>query len=192
MDILKNSLRQSHDYVEMIVKKGDVVIDATAGNGKDTCFLASLVGKEGRVYAFDIQKEAIEATRVLLLKQGLLDCVELIKDGHQNLDKYVKSSVSCVMFNLGYRPGGEHRIATDFNTTKDAIQKSLDILMFSGIITIVVYHGKDSGSKEKDALLDFVKSLDPKRYKVMETQFMNQVNNPPILVCIQKTKHRIV
>lgn len=189
MDVLKNSLRQSHDYAGIIVKKGDKVIDATAGNGKDTCFLASLVGVEGRVYAFDIQKEAIEATRDLLLKKGLLDCVELIHDGHQHLDKYVGNPVSCVMFNLGYRPGGDHFIATDFKTTKIAIQKSLDILIFGGILTIVVYHGKDSGNEEKDEVLAFVKSLEPKSYKTMVTQFVNQVNNPPILVCIQKTKH---
>lgn len=188
MDLLKNSLQQSQDYVKMLVKKGDRVIDATAGNGKDSVFLASLVGPKGKVYAFDIQAKAIEATKNLLVKNNFLDHVELIVDGHQNLDKYISKQVNCVMFNLGYLPGGDHFLSTKFETTKTAINKSLNILKTGGIITIVIYHGKDSGNEEKDSLLSFVEGLKQDNYKVMVTQFVNQVNNPPILVCIQKVK----
>jgi len=59
MEAIKNSLGQSHDLIKKVVCEGDAVIDATAGNGNDTAFLAGLVGPSGRVYAFDIQKEAI-------------------------------------------------------------------------------------------------------------------------------------
>lgn len=38
---------------------GDTVIDATAGNGHDTVFLAQLVGRQGRVWAFDVQSSAL-------------------------------------------------------------------------------------------------------------------------------------
>jgi predicted methyltransferase len=52
--------------VEKYVKNGDIVIDATAGNGNDTLALLNLVGDNGKVYAFDIQEEAIEKTKHLL------------------------------------------------------------------------------------------------------------------------------
>ena len=40
-----------------------VALDGTAGNGFDTCFLAELVGKDGRVVAMDLQEDAIQITR---------------------------------------------------------------------------------------------------------------------------------
>ena len=42
------------------------VIDATSGNGYDTQFQANLVGSEGVVFAFDIQKESIEESSRLI------------------------------------------------------------------------------------------------------------------------------
>ena len=37
------------------VKPGDTVVDATAGNGGDTLWLARAVGAHGKIYAFDKQ-----------------------------------------------------------------------------------------------------------------------------------------
>ena len=48
------------DYFISLLKEGDVAIDATAGNGYDTLKLCKAVGNSGKVYAFDIQKDAIE------------------------------------------------------------------------------------------------------------------------------------
>jgi ubiquinone/menaquinone biosynthesis C-methylase UbiE len=48
------------------VSKGNVVVDATCGRGRDTLVLSQLVGKNGEVHAFDVQIEAISATRRLL------------------------------------------------------------------------------------------------------------------------------
>ena len=52
-----------HHFLEEYISEGDCCIDATAGNGNDTEFLCQRVGKTGKVYAFDIQKEAMEHTR---------------------------------------------------------------------------------------------------------------------------------
>ena len=41
---------------------GETVVDATAGNGNDTLFLAEYVGENGHVFAFDIQQAALEST----------------------------------------------------------------------------------------------------------------------------------
>ena len=60
--ILKNARHLAARYVEEILRPGDVAVDATMGNGKDTQFLCELVGETGRVYAFDVQEEALERT----------------------------------------------------------------------------------------------------------------------------------
>ena len=53
----------AHTILREAIRPGDTVIDATAGNGHDTVFLAEIVGSNGRVLAFDIQASAIEAAR---------------------------------------------------------------------------------------------------------------------------------
>ena len=42
--------------------EGDTAVDFTMGNGYDTEFLSRTVGETGHVYAFDIQKQAVEST----------------------------------------------------------------------------------------------------------------------------------
>ncbi|MCX7709600.1 MAG: methyltransferase domain-containing protein [Clostridia bacterium] len=186
MSILKNSLNQSHDIVRSVVQEGDTVIDATTGNGNDTVFLAELVGASGKVYSFDIQEQAIEKTRGKLESKGLLQRVQLIKDGHQNLDLYVNETVKAVMFNLGYLPGGDHSIGTRGNTTIEAVKKSMERIPVGGVVSIVVYYGGDSGFDEKEKVLEFVRTIDCKIYSVMQLEYVNQVNCPPILICIEK------
>ena len=52
------------------LKPGDTAVDFTMGNGNDTLFLSRTVGEGGRVYAFDIQEEALASTRQHLLENG--------------------------------------------------------------------------------------------------------------------------
>ena len=190
-ETIKNSLGQSHGLITKLVKEGDRVIDATAGNGNDTLFLAELVGENGKVYSFDIQQQALDNTRKKLAEHGLEDRVELILDGHQNMDKYVDGSVKTVMFNLGYLPNGDHSIGTKGETTIMAIEKAMRLIEVNGVVSIVVYYGGDSGFDEKDCLMEYIKHIDCRQYTVMKTDFVNQVNCPPIFVCIEKLLHNI-
>ena len=50
-------------FIREQVQAGDLCIDATAGNGNDTLLLCELVGKEGKVVAFDIQQVAVDNTK---------------------------------------------------------------------------------------------------------------------------------
>ncbi|HOV27623.1 MAG TPA: class I SAM-dependent methyltransferase [Pseudobacteroides sp.] len=186
MQFIKNCLGQSHEIVERIVKEGDTVVDATAGNGNDTVFLAKLAGESGKVYAFDIQERALSKTKEKLEDQGIAHRVELIRDGHENMGKYISGPVSVVMFNLGYLPGGDHSICTRFETTKSAVEAAMGLLKKNGLIVMVVYYGGDSGFEEKDALMDYIKTIDYKKYSVLKSEFVNQPNCPPLLVIIEK------
>ncbi|MDP4181485.1 MAG: class I SAM-dependent methyltransferase [Bacillota bacterium] len=186
MQIIKNCLGQSHDIACRVVKEGDLVIDATAGNGNDTAFLAGLVGATGKVYAFDVQEKAIKNTTEKLEAQQLRDRAILIHDSHENMTKYIDGCVTLVMFNLGYLPGGDHNISTKFESTSKAIESAMSLLKINGLIVMVVYYGGDSGFEEKNALMEYIKNIDSKHYSVMRAEFVNQANCPPLLICIEK------
>ncbi len=53
----------AQDLWGQVLRQGDVCVDATCGNGHDTAFLAKAVGRGGTVHAFDVQQQAIDATR---------------------------------------------------------------------------------------------------------------------------------
>ncbi|MCG8501487.1 MAG: methyltransferase domain-containing protein [Firmicutes bacterium] len=188
MNIPRNAIAISHDMAGRVVGEGDIVVDATAGKGQDTLFLAKRVGDSGQVYSFDIQPQALQMTEETLEKEKMLERVTLVLDGHENIDKHIKQPIKLVMFNLGYLPGGDHKIHTKAETTIRAIQKGLEMLTVNGMIMLVVYHGGDSGFEEKNAVMDFIQTLDYKKYSVLVHQFVNRINHPPIAVCIEKIK----
>ncbi|WP_446899711.1 tRNA (mnm(5)s(2)U34)-methyltransferase [Clostridium sp. LBM24168] len=161
-------------------------MDATMGNGNDTLFLLNIVGNTGKVYAFDIQKTAIINTRNRISKNGKLTSVELINDGHENIDKYVDKKVKLIMFNLGYLPGGDHSIATHCETTIIALKKSLNLLDKNGVIILVIYYGHKEEKIEKSMLEEYTSSLEQRKYNVVKISFENQINNPPFLIVIEK------
>lgn len=185
---MKNALGISHEIISKYLKEGDTAVDATAGNGNDTLLMAGLVGDAGMVYSFDIQNEALEKTKVKLKENKLEHRVKLIRSGHQYMDRFVTAKANAVMFNLGYLPGGDHKIATIPGNTIIAIKISLELLEVGGIITIVVYHGGDSGFAEKNAVIEYVKQLDYKKYSVLLMDFINWINYPPILLYIKKLR----
>lgn len=173
-------------FLDKIVQKGDVVIDATMGNGYDTIYLGNLVGENGKVYAFDVQEEAIKSTKKKVERDNMTDRVELILDGHQNLDKYVKEEASCVVFNLGYLPRAKHVVITKPDTTLEAIKKSLKLLKPNGIISIAAYIGHEGGLEEKNYICEYLDNLNQNEFNVLHMQFTNQINNPPQLILIEK------
>lgn len=174
------------NIMKAAIKRGDIAIDATMGNGNDTLFLAQLVGVEGKVFAFDIQHKAMINTEKMIVEKGLEKIATLILDGHQNVDQYVVGEVSGVMFNLGYLPKGNHQIITKPQTTIIAVGKCLKLLKPGGVITILVYHGHPGGRIEKEELFPYIENLDSKQFHVIKMDFINQKNTPPLLVIIIK------
>ena len=59
------------ELVEQALYPGALAVDATMGNGHDTLWLCGLVGENGHVYAFDVQREAVDRTRALLEGEGM-------------------------------------------------------------------------------------------------------------------------
>lgn len=185
-NLFTNAVEISKKISRAKIQPGDIVVDATMGNGNDTAFLCDLVGEKGKVYAFDIQQMAIENTKERLERLKLEERVELIHDGHENLDRYVEQGVKLIIYNLGYLPRGDHSLTTKSSTTIESIKKGLNLLNSNGVIIIVLYPGHESGRIEKLAIESFTKELDQKKFNVISINFTNQINYPPEIICIEK------
>ena len=171
----------AHDFLAQVITREDIVVDATMGNGHDTLFLAKLAKQ---VYAFDIQEQALEKTSQRLQEAGLTNA-ELILQGHETVDQFVKE-VKAAIFNLGYLPSADKSIITQPQTTLDALDKLCHMLVKGGRIAIMIYYGHEGGDIERDAVLDFVSQLPQQEYTATIYRTLNQINNPPFLVMIEK------
>jgi len=176
--------------MDLAVNEGDIAVDATVGNGHDTLYLAQRVGESGHVFGFDIQKEALAATTARLQEHNMLKRVTLFQASHDQLIEKIPAiyhgRITGAMFNLGYLPGGDKRIVTKPDSTIRAIEQLLQIMAKEGIIVIVVYHGHPEGAIERDALLHYTKAIDQKRAHVLKYEFINQMNNPPFIIALEK------
>ena len=179
-----------HDWIRPRLRPGDAAIDATAGNGQDTLFLARLVGESGRVYAFDIQAGAVEATRTLLAEHGFLSRVALYLAPHESMASVLPAPsgpVRAVMFNLGYLPGGDKALITRPATTLTALQTALALLAPGGLITVVSYPAHAGGGEEADALLQFCGDLNPELFRVIRCHHLITTDSlPPFALAIEK------
>ena len=173
-----------HHFAAEHIREGDCCIDATCGNGNDTLFLCGLVGKKGKIYAFDIQETAIENTRLRIRRAGCEKRVVLVCDGHERMKEYVSEEVSAVLFNFGYLPGGDHSVATKPETSVAAVEQGLSLLRTGGVMSLCIYSGGDTGYEEKNALLAYLKHLDQKKWLVLVSEFYNRKNDPPLPVFV--------
>ncbi|OHS86094.1 SAM-dependent methyltransferase [Streptococcus sp. HMSC34B10] len=178
---MKKPLEMAHDFLAQVITKDDVVVDATMGNGHDTLFLAKLAKQ---VYAFDIQEKALEKTSQRLQEAGLTNA-ELILQGHETVDQFV-GEVKVAIFNLGYLPSADKNIITKPQTTIEALEKLCRMLIKGGRIAIMIYYGHEGGDIERDAVMDFVSQLPQQEYTATIYRTLNQINNPPFLIMIEK------
>jgi predicted methyltransferase len=176
--------------LEKTVKSGNIVVDATLGNGHDAVYLAGLVGENGRVYGFDVQEEAIQSSQQRLLQHRMSEWVTLFHEGHENLLDKIPAEhhgkVTGAIFNLGYLPGGDKTIVTKPETTIAAIDQLLEMMAYEGIIILVIYHGHPGGAEERDTLLHYCEQIDQRLAHVLQYQFINQQNSPSFIVAIEK------
>jgi tRNA A58 N-methylase Trm61 len=169
--------------VKEVLREGDLAIDATAGNGHDSAFLAECVGASGRVIAFDIQPDAIDQARRHVTACGFADRVEFHQESHTNIPVHASpGTVAAVMFNLGYLPGGDHSIATESPQTLIAIDQAVEVLKPGGLISIVCYPGHAAGAGEAEAVEDKVTSLTEVGWRVAAYKMCGTHKPSPFLM----------
>ncbi len=174
--------QQAHELLTALVR-GNLAIDATAGNGHDTAFLANLVGPTGTVWAFDIQAAALQRTASRLRErsisvdlrlrsangaspvapQGPADAhrprVICVEASHTDMGSHLptasRGQIAAIMFNLGYLPGSDQSCITTTATTLIALGAAIDGLAPGGVLTVVVYPGHPGGREEATAVREW-------------------------------------
>ena len=140
----------AQEILKPLIRPGDLVIDATAGNGHDTVFLAECVGPSGKVLAFDVQEAALDSARSRLGKVGW---VEFFHESHARMaDHATAGSVAVIMFNLGYLPGENHELTTESAETLTALEVAARLLKGGGVLSVICYPGHPAGAAEAVAV----------------------------------------
>lgn len=166
-----------------------IYLDATLGKGNDTLFILNQPHFNGHIYSFDIQEQAIKISQEKIKAHPHRESVTIIQDGHQNLNQYVQDpSIHGAIFNLGYLPGGDHSITTLPQSTLEALDKIQARLVVGGQIFIMVYSGHLQGQEEKNSLFDYLSTWPQEYFQVLHYGFINQRNNPPLLLIIERIK----
>ncbi|MGF6147559.1 Methylase of polypeptide chain release factors [Kingella potus] len=184
--MLLPALAFARSLLEGRLKNGGRALDGTAGNGFDTLLLARLVGTTGRVWAFDIQTQALENTRGRLKAAGAEAQVRLVCDSHANLSRHIAEPLDAAVFNFGYLPGGDKSLATRADTSTAALEAALSLLADGGILTAVLYGGHPQGAEESAAVQAWARNLPQERFHVLRYGFTNQRNCPPLLLAVEK------
>ncbi len=185
---LRSARYLAAEILQRAVSPGDAVIDATMGNGHDTLFLCQLAGETGRVYAFDVQEQAVESTKKRLEEAGILSRAALFCIGHEHIAEKVPGPVSAVVFNLGWLPGGDHSVTTHWETTKKAVESALSLLKPMGVLVICAYPGHAEGDRERAALTAFLSALPPQQFNVLHQKFLNAGPGAPECFVVQKQR----
>ncbi len=182
----------AHQIIEALLKDGDIAIDATVGNGHDTQFLARQVGSHGHIYGFDIQQQALNATRKRLSEHLLNDNVTLFHASHAEMQHRIPAEchgiVRAIMFNLGYLPGSDKSVITDAESTIIALTGACRLLARPGILTVLAYPGHTGGDTEMLQVQNWALHLEPTEFRCQIHESSIPKPNAPRLFCIEKTQ----
>lgn len=157
-----------------------VAVDFTCGNGYDTLALAELANV---VYAFDVQAQAIDETRRRL---GEAPHVQVIQDSFVNFRHYIREAIDLAVFNLGYLPGSDKQIVTQWADVEACLQALLIQLSPQGRVVIVSYPGHEEGQCETEGLKDMLQRLDATDFRTFSLLHLNGRNQPPQLYLIER------
>jgi predicted methyltransferase len=168
---------EAQRFAERYLTEGSIAIDATAGNGFDSLFLAERVGDSGIVYAIDIQENAIQTVRGKLERAGTIHRCRLLVDSHANLDTIVDSAhvgkIDVAMFNLGYLPFGDKTRRTQLGSTLIALGHVAKLIRPGGLISILAYRGHLGGTEETEGVSQWV---DDRRAEYQVDRFHDPAN----------------
>lgn len=188
--IVPSILDLTKQIISRAVSPGGLVVDGTLGNGHDTLFLAGLVGEQGMVFGFDVQADAVEATRVRLAAAGMASRARLFHAGHETVARCLPPGayghVQAAMFNLGYLPGGDREIITRAESTIFALEALLPMLHPHGVISVHVYTGHEGGTAEGDAVLTWAEGQLWDAVRVARYDFVNKQRNGEVLLIMER------
>ena len=175
------------------IGEGDTVVDFTMGNGNDTLFLSRTVGESGKVFAFDIQEDALVSTRAHLSAEGAPENYTLICASHHRVKEFVSEPIKAGIFNLGYLPrSGRKRVTTMRETTFPAVEAALELLAPDGVLIVAIYPGHEEGALEGEMLRDYFGTLSRFRICASEFRILNSPTSPYFFLLEKSPKARFM
>lgn len=193
--LFRKHLDLCKQYFDKLLVVGDIVIDATCGNGHDSLFISKrILNKDnGTLFSLDIQDQALDSAKLLIkenLEPELFQRIHFLKMCHSSFpSEILPGSVKLIVYNLGYLPGGNKEITTLSETTLKSIHKSLELVSEGGAISISCYPGHPAGKIEEDLILKFLSTLDRRKWVCCYHKFINRENAPSLLM-IQKNSFK--
>ncbi len=184
---LHSLVTEAHKTIQPYLSKQSISIDATMGNGHDTLFLAK---NSHKVYAFDIQKSALNRTLQRLEDNDCVDKVSLIHAGHETMLQHINpdEKADAILFNLGYLPHADPGIITQEQNTMTALNQAVQLLNTKGIISILAYPGHSGGYSEMHAIINWYKHLDRSAFAISIIHSMHEKTDSPRLFTLQKSQ----
>jgi len=162
-------------WLQVIQPYRDTIIDATAGNGKDSLVLAEMLfpqdgtaddaidsDYEPKLISIDIQQRACENTLQLLqdnLNPEIVEkYTEVLHSSHAPMPALPKESVGLICYNLGYLPGADkEKFQTNMMTTIYSLADSALLIRPGGLLSVMSYPG--NGWKEHCAVSYFMEGI---------------------------------
>ena len=176
----------AHTMWSQVIRKGDIIIDATCGRGNDSLFLSKIALSEttGLLYCLDIQAGAINETKERLTSfhgpELVSQRTRFILGSHEIFPSEINpESVSAIVYNLGYFPGshkeGEERLTTKTESTIKSFENALPLLKIGGVLTATAYRGHKEGIIETDACQNYFSNLNQTKWRVFSHTPINTV-----------------
>lgn len=174
-----------NEYFKKYKHDDMVFIDATCGRGNDTVYMANLLNDNGHVYSYDIQEEAINYTKQVLIEKNINNATLKLKS-HEFIDE---DTIDLIIFNLGYLPNGDKTLTTKADTTISSLKKVINRICLNPdmLIIIVLYPGHEEGKLESDLIDEYLFNLSSKDFLITKYQNYNRPTSPFILT-ISKNK----
>lgn len=183
--LFKNTVEITDYYINLFKDKIINAVDMTIGHGNDIYKIARTVDSESEILGFDISEIAVENTKKLLNEFKEYN-IKVIKDSHENIIQYTNKKLDLIIYNLGYLPKGNKNITTDYKTVITSLKYVLNALNISGIIIMTFYPGHINGKLESIEIEKFLSKINQKNYNILKYDFINQINNPPYVVVIER------
>lgn len=169
------------------LRAGDWVVDATLGNGHDSETLLEAVGPTGRVFALDLQAQAVGAAEEQFQDHPGFTAIQADHgDLAEHLPPGARGRLKAVVFNLGYLPGSDHGIMTRPESTLRALATSLEWLAPGGVLSCMAYPGTAEGAEEAKAVEAWVAGLDRREVHVTRIESTGSRRPAPRLLWIER------
>jgi len=190
-----------------------LAVDATCGNGHDTCFLARQTAAVGvqaySVLSFDIQQAALDSARLrtVALSEAERGRVIFLRQSHDQLAAALHQykagllasgvrpsltvGLAVVMYNLGFLPRSDKGVITRKDTTLASLEQAASALEPDGLLTVHTYGGHPGGLEELEAVEAWCSGLPFAEWLVMRYAACNKAHNPEVLFLAWKRGDRL-